>query len=100
MFYIFLLPALTLVIIGLFLIKLFLLFNGRPGPFFSDYGSSRLFLLLRDAEIVIQSKLNSMVAILSWLYPGVANLVGLLMYAEPTLSLDSCSLGHELIHAG
>ena len=100
MSYIFLLPALTLVMIRLFSIELFLLFSGRPRSFFGDCGSPRLFLLLRDAGIMIQLKLNSMAITLSWLYPGVANLVDLLMYAEPTLSLDSCSLGHELTHAG
>src|SRR5437016_1294404 len=99
MFYIFLLLALILVMTRLFSTRLFLLSSGRPGPLFNDYGSSRLFLLLRDAGTMIQPKLNSMAATLSWLYLNVANLVGLLIYAEPTLSLDSCSLRHELTHA-
>ena len=86
--------------IKLFLIKLFLLFSGRSKPLFSDYGSPRLFLLLRDARTMIQPKLNFMIITLLWFYPGVVNLVGLLIYVEPTLSLDSCSLGHKLIYTG
>ena len=94
-----LLPVLSLITAGLFTTELFLLLSGHPGSFFDNCESTRLFLLLQDAGIVIQPALASMTATLLWLYPGVVNLAGLLIYAKPALSLDLCSLGHELTHA-